>query len=364
MKLLVDATPLLLRSAGVKSVLYHWLRGLRAVAPEGTVRTFPPLPALTGLDHEHSITSRWGTVSGLAMLVINQRCGVNFPAWLAGGADIFHASNQVRTRPARCRLTATVHDLTCWTVPELHTAANVRADQRFAERTLLRADALIAVSEYTRQDAIRILGLRPERITTIHNGVAEEYFHAPAPAPGGKPYVLHTGTIEPRKNIDRLLDAWAALPDGLRQAYDLVLAGSAGWNTEATVARLRSAGEGVRWLGYVAESEMPRLTRGAALVVYPSLYEGFGLPLAQAMACGVATLTSNTSCLPEVAGGAARLVNPLSVDEIRDALVELLEDGAERKRLGATGRAHAQKHYRWNVVARRSLDFFERVMAF
>jgi len=364
MRLLVDATPLLLRSAGVKSVLYHWLHWLRVLAPAGTVSTYPPLEGLTGLDHEHSVASKWRTYSGLAMVLLNQKLGVNFPGLIAPDADIFHTTNQVRTFPPHARVTATVHDFTCWTMPELHTEANVRADARFAEHTLRRAHSLIAVSEHTRQDAIRLLGLHPERITTIHNGVAEEYFSAPMPAPAEKPYVLHAGTIEPRKNIDRLLDAWNALPRGLRDAYDLVLAGPGGWRSEATIERLRSAGAGIRWLGYVAEAEMPSLTRGATLVVYPSLYEGFGLPLAQAMACGVATLTSNTSCLPEIAGGAARLVNPESVDEIRDAIAELLESPAERARLGATGRAHALKHYRWEFAARRSLEFFARVMAY
>lgn len=362
MKIMIDATPLLLASAGVKSVLYHWILALQNLHAGDSVHVYPPMPDIGGLRHDRSVAGHWATARGIFMTVANQQLGVRFPEKLAAGMDLFHCSNQVRRPPRKVKLTATVHDLTCWRLPEVHTAANVKADHLHAERVLKQADALIAVSENSRRDAIEILGIHPDRITTIHNGVSEAYFAGGAPLDAPKPYVLHTGTIEPRKNIDRLLDAWHLLPAGLRDAFDLVLAGPAGWAAPATVARLRSAPPGIRWLGYVPESDMPALTRGAALVVYPSLYEGFGLPVAQAMACGVACLTSNNSSLPEVAGGGARLVDPLSVSEIRSALIRLLESPAERATLGHAGRQRAEACFRWSIAARKSLDFFHQVV--
>lgn len=362
MTIVVDAVPLLLKSAGVKTALYHWVRALQeAAGPDEEIRLYPPMGRTGGLDHEKSVAGRWATWAGLFMAVSNQRFGARFPGWAARGADVFHATNQTRVPPRSMPVTATVHDLTCWKMPEMHGTANVQADREFASRVLERAAGLIAVSENTRRDAVELLGADPDRITTIYNGVAEQYFAAPAPPPRVKPYVLFTGTIEPRKNVDRLLDAWALLPRALREAYDLLLAGAEGWSCEATVARLRAGMPGVKWLGYLPEGHMPGLVRGAALMVYPSLYEGFGLPLAQAMACGVAAVTSNTSCLPEIAGEGAALVDPLSVVEIRDAIARLLENPAERARLGAAGRARAERHFRWSRAAAQSLEFFRRV---
>ena len=361
MRIAIDATALLLRSAGIKSVLYHWLQALQALAGSDAVVAYPPMPELGGLDQEGSVADRWPTLRGIVMAVANQRLGLPFPQWCTRGADVFHSSNQVRTPPRGMKLTATIHDMTCWKMPELHTAANVAADWRYAKMVLTRADGLIAVSEHSRRDALEVLGLAPERIVAIPNGVSEEYFRA-VPKLRAKPYVLHVGTIEPRKNIDRLLDAWAMMRPELRAEYELIVAGPAGWASGPTVARLQSAPESVRWLGYVAEKDLPSLTAGASVLAYPSLYEGFGLPLAEAMASGVACVTSNVSSMPEVAGEGARLVDPLSVSELSGALSGLLENPEERARLGHAGHARAAALYRWPLVAERSLEFFRRVI--
>src|SRR5262249_11539069 len=140
------------------------------------------------------------------------------------GADVFHASNQVHHAPRRARLTATIHDLTCLLMPQFHTAANLRADRNFSERILRHADGMIAVSENPRRDAPPLLGIAPEKIETIHSGVAGEYFDA-KPTRRNRPYVLFVGTIEPRKNLDTLLDAWAQLKPSLRAEFELVIAG-------------------------------------------------------------------------------------------------------------------------------------------
>jgi alpha-1,3-rhamnosyl/mannosyltransferase len=158
--------------------------------------------------------------------------------------------------------------------------------------------------------------------------------------------------------MDTLLDAWESFR--LRGDFDLVIAGAGGWAAEKTLARLAARPKGVRYLGYVPEDELPGLTAGATAFIYPSLYEGFGLPVAQAMAAGVPVITSNTSCLPEVAGGCALLVDPRSAAEIQSALDKLLTSTELRRELGAAGMARARREYRWNVCARKSLEFFHR----
>src|SRR5271154_3514111 len=232
----VDATSALLRSAGIKSYTYYWVRELRRLARHGDeIRAFPYLRDFGRLDHEASTLSKWQTVPRLALLYAAR--GSRVLDWTLAGSDVFHASNQVRRAPRNVKLTATIHDLTCWLMPQFHTEGNIRADASFAEKILKRADGLISVSENTRQDAIRWLGIAPERIQTIYSGVAEEYFDA-KPARREKPYALYVGTIEPRKNLDTLLDAWGQLSAGLRRDFELVIAGPQGWGSEKTFARI------------------------------------------------------------------------------------------------------------------------------
>jgi glycosyltransferase involved in cell wall biosynthesis len=358
MRVLIDATSLLLRSAGIKSYTYHWIRSLRQIAAPGEVRAFPLLGALGHFTHERSVLNAAATYPRLALLYTANLPGNPMLSWMASHADVFHVSNQLRRNiPKRIRITATIHDLTCWLMPELHTSANVRADRFFAEHTLKRADRLIAVSENTRQDAIRILGIAPEKIETIHSGVPDEYFTA-QPLRRPKPYVLFVSTIEPRKNIETLLDAWSAVR--FRDEVDLLIAGPPGWSSGRIMSRLKSGERGVQYLGYVAECDMPALTAGAAVFAYPSLYEGFGFPVAQAMAAGVPVITSNSSCLPEIAGEGALFVDPKSPSELSAALEKLLDSESMRARIGGHGRARASR-YRWSECARLSLDFFRRL---
>jgi glycosyltransferase involved in cell wall biosynthesis len=357
-RITVDATSLLVRSAGVKNYVYHWLRSLRQAAGTGEeIRAFPFLRDLAELDHERSPISRFGTWPRLALVHAANRWGAPVLDGVIGNTGIYHAANLVRVAPTRARLTATVHDLTCWITPEHHLAANVAADRDFAERILKRAHGLIAVSENTRQDAMRLLGIAPERIRTIYSGIAREYFDA-RPTVRARPYVLCVGTVEPRKNLGVLLDAWKSLKPELRSAHDLVIAGPEGWNSAATMARIRAE---TVYLGYVPELELPGLFAGAAAFVYPSLYEGFGFPVVQAMAAGTPVVTSNTSCLPEVTGGAAVLVDPRSTAELASALARLLESPEQRVRLAKAGRARARE-FQWSRCAKESLDFFRALL--
>ena len=356
MRILIDATPVLLRSVGIKTYLYYWIQHLWQQSRNEQILTFPRLDHLAPLNHQRSILTPSQTFSRLALLHLLNRAPI-VGKWITREADVFHVSNQIRNPPRGVQLTATIYDLTCRLMPEFHTSANIRADESLAANIFRKAEGLIAISENTRGDAIRLLGLHPDRIQRIYPGVAEVYFDA-RPTPSERPYVLFVGTIEPRKNVDTLLDAWQDFR--FCNEFDLVIVGFSGWGSEKTMARLASRPRGVRYLGYVPEDELPGLTAGATAFIYPSLYEGFGFPVAQAMAAGVPVITSNVSCLPEVAGDGALLVDPRSPEEIRTALEKLLTAPSLRGQLRTAGMARARE-YRWETCAQQSLEFFRRL---
>lgn len=369
MRIGIDASPLLLRSAGVKNYLFHWTEHLRRAGSGHTFQLFPFIGKTGPLDHDRSMLGPLATLPRLALLYFVNAPGNPAIDWIARRSDVFHATNQVRVPPRSVPLTATVHDMTCWMMPELHTAANVRADHNYAEKILSQAAGLIAVSESTKTDASRVLNMDPERIEVIYPGVTDAFFQ---PMIEGvrqvkqqyrleRPYVLFLGTIEPRKNVDTLLEAWEQVPADLLEEHLLVVAGPEGWSAERTVARLRSAGTGVRYLGYVAENDLASLVAGATVFAYPSLYEGFGFPVAQALAAGVPVVTSNVSSLPEVCGESAALVDPRSSAEISSALERLLTSPSQREHMAARGKERALA-FRWDNCARHSLLFFERVL--
>lgn len=371
MRILIDAISLLLRSSGVKNYIYYWTHHMMSEAEGMDIRLFPLLGKPSELNHETSIANRVTTLARLgAVWGLNQLSdgGGELGRPLLFGADVFHAAKLLNP-PRRPKLTATVYDLTCWIVPESHKRTNIEAEYRTADRIWKRADGLIAISESTRDDAVRLLKIPERKIRVIYPGVPEAYSRAgsveadPVRARLGlqRPYVLYVGTIEPRKNVDLLLDAYGALPASIAQEFDLVLAGPIGWAGAATLARLESLPPNIRYLGYVSEEHLPGLFAGAAAFVYPSLYEGFGFPVVQAMAAGVPVITSGVSSLGEITAGAARLVDPHSATELRDAMADLLTSPASRAKLGALGRIQGAR-FSWAVCARQSLDFFREAV--
>ncbi len=368
MQICIDATPLLVRSAGVKNYIYHWMHSLQREAKEHTITAYPLLGAAGDLNHDASVLSLWQTIPRLALLhLMNIRFNPGLE-YMMSGIDVFHATNQVHNPPKKTKLTATLYDMTCLLMPQNHTSGNVRAEKNFAGRILSKADALIAISNNTRMDAVKLLGLDPDKITVIYPGVPQSFFDITPSCIErvsqqyklNKPYILFVGTVEPRKNLDTLLDAYEQLPPSVRDEYDLVAAGPIGWAAGSTVDRFAAGIPGVRHLGYVPENDLPGITGGATAFVYPSLYEGFGFPVAQSMAAGIPVITSNVSCLPEVARDGAILVDPKSVTELRDALVRLLTSPALQQQLASRGK-EISKEYTWKVAARKSAEFFSRL---
>jgi alpha-1,3-rhamnosyl/mannosyltransferase len=368
LSLLLDASPLLLRSAGVKNYVYYWVRSLAEHAGANRLCLFPYLSDLGTFAHERSVLSPAATLPRLGLLYAANICPIPFLNWLTPDSDIFHASHQVLHPPRKTRMTSTIYDVTCWLMPEVHAAVNVKAANRIADCVFRPASGLIAISECTRSDAVRVLNLPPEKIEVIYPGIAPAFFGVDAEAAREtaqryalvKPYALYVGSIEPRKNVATMLDAWLDLPRDVRDEFDLVVAGPWGWGDRTVYDRLQSGIEGVRYLGYVPEPDLPALTAAAAIFVYVSLYEGFGLPVGQAMAAGVPVLASLASALPEVVGDAGLLADPRSPAEIRVGIERLLLSPSLRSQLTERGRTRAQA-FTWDECARKSWKFFERV---
>ena len=283
---------------------------------------------------------------------------------------LFHAPNYIAPEFAM-RAVCTIHDLSHLHMPEHHPRDRVEYLLRELPRTLERAAHVITVSEFVRAEVIAEFGLAPEQVTAVPLGVEPTYHPREAGAldaalarhglvHGG--YLLAVATLEPRKNLERLLDAYARLSPALRRAFPLVLVGGRGWRNEALlarVARMQAQGE-LRWLGYVAEGELPFMYAGAAAFAFPSLYEGFGLPVLEAMASGVPVLTSNRASLPEVAGDAAILVEPEDIVAMTEGLERMLTDMAWRESAATRGIERARA-FTWEACVDRTVAIYGKV---
>jgi alpha-1,3-rhamnosyl/mannosyltransferase len=232
-----------------------------------------------------------------------------------------------------------------------------------------RAEALVAISESTKRDLVAKYPFASAKARVVPLAAGESFtpddtgrraFDTTSPGRdlGGR-YVLALGTLEPRKNLPRLIEAFVGLPDALLAEYELVLAGDVGWDTGETLATAAEHAEHVRRIGKVADEDLPALYRGAELFCYPSLYEGFGLPVLEAMQSGTPVITSNVSSMPEVAGDAACYVDPLDVTDLRRAMRELLTDRGRREDLARRGPEQAA-NFSWMRTARETLEVLER----
>jgi glycosyltransferase involved in cell wall biosynthesis len=289
----------------------------------------------------------------------------------------------LQTLPARCPVPAvvTVHDLTILLMPEAHRAKVRWSQLPFLERSLAAARRVAAVSEATARDlrfqfpeAFR----DPAKLRVVHHGVAPRFRPAAeeerAAIRGelGLPrgYLLYAGTIEPRKNVEGVLDAWLALRELDPATPPLVLAGGYGWRSRPLMRRIEAvtradaaAGRdrGLTALGRVEEDHLARLYRAATLFIYPSFYEGFGMPVAEAMASGVPVVTSDRSSLPEVAGEAALQVRPEDPAQIAGAIRKLLQDPALAADLAQKGLARART-FRWEKAAAEMEELFREAL--
>jgi alpha-1,3-rhamnosyl/mannosyltransferase len=250
---------------------------------------------------------------------------------------------------------ATIHDLSVFLYPETHPAERIRAFEMQFEDTLRRARLLVTDTETVRQELIAMFTVPPEKVVAVSLGA--QVRSAPADMMGlgtlglqRQQYILCVSTFEPRKRIDRLVRAHVSLPPEIRRSFPLVLAGPSGWQNENLIALIKEslADGSVRRLGFVPDTLLQQLYAGAAAFIYPSQYEGFGLPVVEAMAHGVPCIIADTPCLVEVAKGAARIVDPEDEIAFGFTIRDVIEDGTWRQQAAQSGRIVAQS-YSWDT---------------
>lgn len=366
MRVGIDANPIIGDRGGVGVVTDHLLRGLLdlkedldlvAYVPPGTLRngTFEGWPAVPRL--------QW----------------VEAGRWQMGGRgnadrlDLFHGTNfKMRTR-GRCGGIVTIHDLWLDRHPEFSTKfLGQRLSFFRTRRTSRQARMVVAVSEFAAREIHDLYGLPENRIRVVWNGVSSELRSRPCPEAvqavrdtfgiAHRPYILFVGGADPRKNHRTLVRAFARCREELKD-HVLVLVGDAVHRFGSYQASVRAEGleDAVRCPGRVSAEDLRLLYSGAAVFVFPSLYEGFGMPVLEAMASGTPVITSDSTSLPEVAGDAALLVNPESPDHLKTALVRVLKDEDLRQSLRAKGLERV-KSFTWERTARQTFAVYREVV--
>jgi glycosyltransferase involved in cell wall biosynthesis len=310
--------------------------------------------------------NRWLTVAW-------HRLGVPLPVeWLAGSADLYHASDFVLPPVRRARSLLTVHDLSFMTVPNCADTGLRNYLSRVVPGSVARATHVLADSASTRRDLINLLGVPGEKVTVVYPGVETRFRPQQDPAAlaqirqrydlGQGPFILGVGTLEPRKNWPALIRAWTQLRQTSALPHRLVIAGGKGWLVEGIFAAAQASPlrDDIVFTGFVDDADLPALYAAADIFAFPSRYEGFGIPVVEAMACGTPVVCADNSSLPEAAGDAALLVPAGDETALAAAIQRLIEDQALRATLQAAGLAHAQR-FTWQAAAAVLWQTYERV---
>ena len=379
MKIAIDGHPLVPPRAGIGQYTYQLIKALARVEPAHQYLVmYPPLTRslrvreVPVFDEKCVRVVSEGRLRFLwfrARRKFRYKLGMGPPVERSiGSFDVYHATNYVFTHAVkRARRVVTIHDMTLMLFPEWHPRARVSSMTHEITRSLEIADHILADSAATKDDIVKQVSIRPERISVVP--LAADRSFKPMPAAETQQalsdwglvrdgYLLFMGTIEPRKNLLRLLQAVEVAGSRIGP---LVIAGANGWGSDEVadlMQRLQRAGR-LSYLGYVPDNARPALINGARGFVYPSLYEGFGLPVLEAMACGVPVLASNVSSLPEIVGDASLLVDPQDVDAIAREMARLWQDEALRRELAARGLERAQS-FSWERTASQTLNVYRQ----
>ena len=286
---------------------------------------------------------------------------------LVGEVDVFHAWDYLQPPAKKAKIVTTIHDLTAIKFPMYHHPLTVAAQTHRLRWVRREASLIIADSEATKQDIIELLGIEQERIRVVHLASGQIFGKFKAQSSKFKvdeidrikkkygiegEYLLSVGTMEPRKNLKRVMAAFAEIRNPKSEIRNLVVVGRAGWGEQVMPAK------GVKFLGVVPERDLPGLYGGAMALIYPSLYEGFGLPILEAMTSGCPVVTSDKGSLKEVAGNAAVLVDPENEESIAMGIEEAVE---KRSVWTAKGLAQAAK-FSWEKAARETLRVYEEAV--
>jgi glycosyltransferase involved in cell wall biosynthesis len=375
-----DATSAVRQGGGIGRYTRELLRALAAADTLSNYRLFfasrshpHPLPPLPSNFHVTPLP-----LDDIWLVRVWHRARLPLPVnWLTGPIDLFHSPDFTLPPVHRgTRTLLTVHDLSFIRDPESATPVLRHYLNAVVPRSVARADRVLADSQATRADLVELYRTPAEKISVLYSGVHESFQPVTDPATlaavraryglGDAPFVLAVGTLQPRKNYVRLIQAFAAISNLQPRTSNphLVIAGDKGWQYDAIFAEVEKLGlrDRVLFPGFVADVDLPALYSAARVLAYPSIYEGFGLPMLEAMACGTPVVASTASCMPEVAGDAALLVPPIDVDGLAAALDRALTDEALRADLIAKGRARARQ-FSWAKSAQQLLGIYHAVCA-
>jgi glycosyltransferase involved in cell wall biosynthesis len=339
---------------GLEITLFH--ARFDRTQPEAWMKAFPEVEISQGI---RSLYPSWAVLGRPSL-----------PA-AVGTCDVVHAPSPAPVPPAGRgqRLVVTVHDLAFRIYPEMFPPAWRNLFRLGLRRAARRADAILVPSRNTGSDLMRLAGVHPSRIRVVPLAASlPRTASDPEEVLGRlrvrKPYLLFVGTLEPRKNLIRLVRAYRRAARSAALPHTLVLAGPLGWGVQRLHRELAVPAPGqIVLTGRIAPEDLDGLYRGADAFVYPSVYEGFGLPVLEAFSRGVPTIVSRASSLPEVAGDAAIAVEPRSVTDLAEAVVRVLTDDREAKRLAEAALKRAED-FSWERTARETLDVYERVLRY
>lgn len=362
----IDARLLAYRRGGISNYIRHLLSALAALDPETDYHV---------LRHRRDPT-RQEAGGNFRRVTMRTPCHHRWERWALGveiaplRLDLLHSPDFIPPAFGARHFVITVHDLNFLYFPQFLTAESRRYYNDQIAWAVTRADHILAVSETTRADLMCLLGVPAEKVTVTYEGVGPAFRPLPPErveetlAHYGlqRGYLLFVGTVEPRKNLSGLFTAYRLLLDRGEFPGPLVIAGSRGWLYDEIDRQVEALHlqKYIRFLSYVPDADLPPLYNGAALLVMPSFYEGFGLPVLEAMACGTPVLISDRGSLPEVAGDAAVVVNPEDPEEIAAGIVRLLGDPQLRSRLRERGLARASR-FSWADTARCTLQVYRRI---
>lgn len=289
--------------------------------------------------------------------------------WIFGNVDILHSTTFCVPEDYDGKLIVTIYDISFLTLPECHTEANRQHCMKGTLEAVKHADAIIAISHHGKKELLKYFDISQDKITVIHLAAKEIFkpscleeqsrvltkYHIP------RNYILTVGSYEPRKNISTLIKAYILLPESIKKEHPLVIVGGKGWlNSEVDLLIESQSSTQILRVGYVDEQDLPALYSAASVFVYPSLYEGFGLPILEAMSCGVPVITSNTSSMPEIGGDAALYFDPKNVNELKNCLISIIDNSEMKSKLREMGLIHV-KNFSWDKTARETLKLYEMI---
>ncbi len=286
-------------------------------------------------------------------------------------SDLYHEPNFLSYK-FKGPTVLTVHDLSWIRYPGTHPKDRIAMMDRYFLPSLERAQKIITDSEFIKTEIISTFNIPPEKIQSIGLGVENDFKPKLNTETlgtlkkhdlGFKNYILALGTLEPRKNLQLALESFLSLPQAIRKQYPLVLVGMLGWKTsnfEKLIEPLLKTGE-VRQLGYVSRQELIDITASAKMLIYPSIYEGFGLPPLEAMACGTPVIASNVSSIPEVVGDAGLLIDPHDSTQLKEAILAMINDDDLSTRLSKAGLAQS-KNFSWEQCTHNTIAIYKDVL--